>query len=137
MGTRRVDSNVANLPGLPCLSLPHVLHSLSLTLACTPIARDPKHNIPIPDRPSCPSHPLARVLPVPGWITEALPLVPPRGWEIRTAMRLMLRNWKLARDWPRDAGWRVSACRPSGPDHWLPPSQHEKEDSPESALLFC
>lgn len=58
---------------------------------------------------------------MPGWNTEALPLVPPRGWEIRTAMRLMLRDWKLA------PGWGVSACRPSGRIHWLPPSQHEKQ----------
>lgn len=57
--------------------------------------------------------------------------MPPRGWEIQTAMRLMLRNWKLA------PGWGVSACRPSGWNHWLPPSQHEKEDSPGSTLLFC
>lgn len=46
-------------------------------------------------------------------------------------MRLMLRNWKLA------PGWGVSACRPLGWNHWLPPSQHEKRRSPECALLLC
>lgn len=49
MGTRRVDSNVANLPYLPLL--PHVLPSAALL---PPIARNPKHNIPIPDRPGFP-----------------------------------------------------------------------------------
>ena len=109
------------IPTLPtCLNLPLLPHVLTYLLS-------QKHNIPIPARAaraSFLSHPLARVLLVPGWITEALPLVPPRGWEIRTAMRLMLRDWKLA------PGWGVSACRPSGRIHWLPPSQLEKQDSP-------
>lgn len=92
VGTRPVDSNVGCQLYLPVFTPRFFTRSHS-----QPGSQNITSPIPDPTRLSLPTHSLARVLFVPGWITEALPLVPPRGWgwEIRTAMRLMLRDLEL------------------------------------------
>jgi hypothetical protein len=131
-----VGSTVA-LPNLPCLQCLPYQRTLTLPASFTPRfshshslvaphpTRNPKHKHPtIPARPSFPSHLLARGAPR-AWMDQRgrFPSAAQglASWEIRTAMRLMLRGLETG------FGMGVSACRPSARNHWLPPSQHEKE----------
>lgn len=131
MGTRPVDSNVGcqlYLP-LPACFYPTFLHSLTLT------TRIPKHNIPHPrPDPAFPSHPFIGQGARRAWMDH-------RGASPSAAQGLGMGNSNSnaanAQTWNWAPGWGVSACRPSGWIHWLPHSQHEKQDSPESTLLFC
>lgn len=122
MGTG-VDSNVALPTRLACLTnLPLFTPRFYTVTRCPPSPGTQNTTSPSqPDPASLPS--IGQDAPRAWTGQEGASLVPPRGWEIRTAMRLMLRtlrtgNWSL--------GWGVSACRPSARNHWLPQSQHEK-----------
>lgn len=137
MGTRRVDSNV--VANLTCLALPYqpvfyptFLHSLTHypepKNITSPSQTDPTQ-LSLP-----PSLPLARVLLVPGWITEALPLVPPRGWVGGNSNSNAANAQRLGTGL-RDGGSqsaaplaRIIGCR-------LPSMRWN--NSPENTLLFC
>lgn len=134
MGTG-VDSNVALPTRLACLTnLPLFTPRFYTVTRCPPSPGT--QNTTSPSQPDPASlTPIGQDAPRAWMGQEGASLVPPRGWEIRTAMRLMLRdtkNWKLVSG--------MGGSQPAAPLPGIIGCHHpsmRREDSPESTLLFC